>query len=184
MDIRCFKFMPKAYAEFLSCSIIELLANYNIHGSLEEKYPGVWVNNSNQNAKHFTKKKICAMGLSFTQKVTQHGLCLNIDCDLDNFKLLIPCGIKSLGRSVTSMLNEFHQISIKDQSNKDLLMLQNNQKIFNNQLIEVYSKIFKDMLFNHLVNNFKNLRFKDTDGFKLNYLTVAQFDKLSKSEII
>ena len=35
--------------------------------------------------------------------VTFHGIALNIDCDINNFSEIIPCGITDAGISVTSL---------------------------------------------------------------------------------
>lgn len=43
---------------------------------------GVWVG----------KKKIASIGIAISRWVTNHGLGLNINCDLDLFSLIRPCG--------------------------------------------------------------------------------------------
>ena len=47
--------------------------------------------------------KISAVGISVTRWVTFHGIALNIDCDMNNFSNIIPCGITDHNTSVSSM---------------------------------------------------------------------------------
>ena len=52
---------------------------------------GVWVG----------RDKICALGLRLSDWVTKHGFALNVDPNLADFELIVPCGLA--GRGVTSM---------------------------------------------------------------------------------
>ncbi len=47
--------------------------------------------------------KISAVGVSVSRWVTFHGIALNIDCDMNNFKGIVPCGITEPGTSVSSI---------------------------------------------------------------------------------
>ncbi len=69
---------------------------------------GVWIDNTHQST-----RKIAALGLKVSKWVTQHGFALNVNTDMDFFKLIIPCGISDHG--VTSMCSELGvQVSIDD----------------------------------------------------------------------
>ena len=72
-------------------SIIDLLLDYNIHSERKKGAPGVYVNGD----------KIAALGLKIKQGKTYHGLSLNIDMDIEPFKLINPCGYANL--KVTQM---------------------------------------------------------------------------------
>lgn len=55
---------------------------------------GVWVANN----------KICALGLKLSHWVTKHGFALNVAPDLEDFALIVACGLAH--RGVTSMQRE------------------------------------------------------------------------------
>ena len=94
------------YLRSLENTIIETLKFYDIKGFTIKGETGVWVENSNK------YKKICAFGIRASRWVTMHGFCLNVDSNLDQFKYIIPCGIKDKGvTSISELLNE--EIDIK-----------------------------------------------------------------------
>ncbi len=57
----------------------------------DKKYTGVWV----------ADKKITAIGIAVKRWVTMHGFAFNVNTNLDNFKLINPCGLTEKG--VTSL---------------------------------------------------------------------------------
>jgi len=68
--------------------LIQTLVNFNIIGFRLKGYPGVWVNKDN------TLKKIAAVGARASHMITSHGVALNVNTDMEFFKLIVPCGIK------------------------------------------------------------------------------------------
>ena len=72
--------------------LIDTLAEYSIKADRDTKYPGVWVKN----------EKIAAIGIAVKNGwITMHGFALNIDPNMDHFRMIVPCGITDKG--VTSM---------------------------------------------------------------------------------
>jgi len=65
-------------------TVIRLLSGCGVSGYATEGHPGVWVEG----------RKIAALGMRIRNKVTSHGFALNIDFDLDSYRLVIPCGMK------------------------------------------------------------------------------------------
>ena len=71
-------------------TLLRTLADFGIIARRVRGYPGVWVDD----------EKIAAVGVAVKRKVTMHGFALSVDCNLEPFTYINPCG---LGRPVTSM---------------------------------------------------------------------------------
>jgi lipoyl(octanoyl) transferase len=76
--------------------IIRVLARFGVHGERRDGLVGIWVVRPSGN-----EEKIAAIGVRVRQWVTYHGLALNVDPDLENYRGIIPCGIAEHG--VTSL---------------------------------------------------------------------------------
>ena len=81
----------RGYVERLEAVMIATLAHWGISGERSQQYPGVWVGS----------EKIGALGIRISQRVSRHGISLNVCNSLKPYKLMVPCGIKDKG--VTSM---------------------------------------------------------------------------------
>ena len=85
------------YLRKLEEVLIRACADY---GVLTQRFPGragVWTMPGGAVA----EKKIAALGVHVARGVTTHGFALNVTTDLDDFQLIVPCGIRD--RGVTSM---------------------------------------------------------------------------------
>ncbi len=96
IDMNEFALGVKSYVALLQDVVIELLGLYGIEAFILEKHPGVWVYDHNGE-----EAKICALGVYCHKYVTMHGFALNVNTDMDYFKIIRPCGIADKG--VTSM---------------------------------------------------------------------------------
>jgi lipoyl(octanoyl) transferase len=75
-------------------------------GVVTERIPGltgVWTQND-------VPGKIAAIGVHISRAVTSHGFALNVNTNLDYFKLIVPCGIPD--KPVTSLEQEMAQSSL------------------------------------------------------------------------
>ena len=86
-----FNLTPRRYVDRLESSVIAALSGFGIRATRDPDHPGVWVDTD----------KICAVGVRIKDRVSLHGIALNINNSLDLFQQIVPCGI--LGRGVTSM---------------------------------------------------------------------------------
>lgn len=82
-----------SYLRLLEGAVIDALAQIGIEGRRDPTATGVWVGDG----------KICAMGVRLSRWVSMHGIALNVNPDLRQFDLIVPCGLA--GRSVTSVAN-------------------------------------------------------------------------------
>ena len=89
-DIRKFVFNLESY-------IINCLRELGIISFKKKGLVGIWTKNENGN-----DAKIASLGLRVSKGIIYHGLSINVDCDLSNFKKIDPCGIKN--SSVTSIV--------------------------------------------------------------------------------
>lgn len=89
----------KRYVEILENAVIATLAAYGIKASSNNNQIGVWLDWDTPYA-----RKICAIGVKISHGATMHGLALNVNTDMNMFRLINPCGITD--KSVTSMQQE------------------------------------------------------------------------------
>ena len=88
------------YLRLLEETIICTLDEFGIVAGRSKGETGVWLDADNS----LRARKICAMGVRCSRWVTMHGFALNVNCQLDYFGNIIPCGIKD--KAVTSMEKE------------------------------------------------------------------------------
>tara|TARA_Y100000590_G_scaffold362504_1_gene419710 strand:+ start:55 stop:687 length:633 start_codon:yes stop_codon:yes gene_type:complete len=79
----------------LENSIIETLKEFEIMSNSDRNNIGIWINHKNES------KKIAAIGIRVRKWIAYHGFSININNNLDNFKKIIPCGLK--GKKVISL---------------------------------------------------------------------------------
>ena len=87
LDKKWMKGGPRGYVQAIEQAVVETLDEFGISSTVLPSLPGVWVGRS----------KICAIGIQVSQRVSCHGLALNINNDLSIFNHIIPCGIPNHG---------------------------------------------------------------------------------------
>lgn len=86
----------------LEAAIMGLLDKFGIKSQTRSGLTGVWVE----------QKKIASIGISIRNWITFHGLSINItDNDLDNFRLIRPCGMDIEMTSLETILGKSIEIN-------------------------------------------------------------------------
>lgn len=83
------------YVRDLEEVLIRSIADFGIRGERIAGLTGVWVGS----------EKIAAIGVRIARWITSHGFALNVNTDLDYFRMIVPCGITDKG--ITSMSRLF-----------------------------------------------------------------------------
>ena len=96
----------KAYVYALEELIILSLSDFSINGVRIKNQPGVWVKNKDK------FDKIASLGIRISNWITYHGLSINLNPNLEEFRNIIPCGIEDSG--VTSIYRLKKNISLQD----------------------------------------------------------------------
>ena len=71
------------YLRDLETVVINTLNELGLKAGIKKGLTGIWVNDH----------KVGAIGVAVSKWITYHGLALNVNTDLDYFKLINPCGI-------------------------------------------------------------------------------------------
>ncbi|MFL5516246.1 MAG: lipoyl(octanoyl) transferase LipB [Gemmatimonadales bacterium] len=75
-----------AFLRTMEGAIIQALADEGVEAEVREGLTGVWVG----------ERKIGSIGLHVSRGVTMHGFAVNVDCDLQPFEWIVPCGIEGV----------------------------------------------------------------------------------------
>ena len=119
LDLRNKKDIRK-FINSIEKTIIETLKTFNIETFSDKDNVGIWHKENGE------INKVAAIGVRVKKWIAYHGFAINIDNNLDQYKKIVPCGVKDKGIS--------NLIRIKNQD---------------------YSKL-KDLLINKFISNIKN----------------------------
>ena len=110
LDLRNKKDIRK-FITSIEKTIIETLKKFGIETFADKNNVGIW---HNENGKI---KKVAAIGVRVKKWIAYHGFAININNNLNQYKKIIPCGIKDKG--ITNLI----KIKNKDYSSlKNLLI--------------------------------------------------------------
>jgi lipoate-protein ligase B len=83
-----------AYLRTLERAVISALAEEGVEATVRDGLTGIWAG----------ERKIGSIGVHVSRGVTMHGFAVNVDCDLQPFEWIVPCGID--GVRMTSLYVE------------------------------------------------------------------------------
>jgi lipoyl(octanoyl) transferase len=101
---------PVDFVRMMEEALIRLCAAYGVQAGRIKGLTGVWCGvpspqpSSKGLASAGPEAKICAIGIHVSRGITSHGFAFNVTTNLDDFKLIIPCGIPD--HPVTSLAQE------------------------------------------------------------------------------
>ena len=107
IDLRKRKKDLRLFVNMLEETIILTLKDLNLKGIRLPGIIGIWIE-----SKENKYSKISAIGIRVKKLITFHGVSVNINPNLNNYSVIIPCGIREHG--VTSLENEGINISKDD----------------------------------------------------------------------
>jgi lipoate-protein ligase B len=116
LDLNQYGLNVPDYVWSLEEVVIRLLQHFGIEGRRIEKLRGVWVG----------KEKICSLGVHLSHWISKHGLALNVNTDLDPFRLINPCGLTDC--QLTSMARIVGEVLPMEEI--EAQMLQKFQEVF------------------------------------------------------
>ncbi|MDE7421785.1 MAG: lipoyl(octanoyl) transferase LipB, partial [Muribaculaceae bacterium] len=102
LDLEAHKMGIKNYVDMLEEAVILTLTEYGLQGERVEGASGVWLDAGTEG-----ERKICALGVKCSRYITMHGLALNVNTDMDAFRMINPCGF--IDKSVTSIAIELNK---------------------------------------------------------------------------
>ena len=111
LDLRNKKDVRK-FITSIEKTIIQTLRYFEIETFSDKDNIGIW------HKKNHTTNKVAAIGVRVKKWIAYHGFAININNDLDQYKKIIPCGIKDKG--ITNLIS----IADNDYSNLDDLLVE------------------------------------------------------------
>ncbi|MEZ0575162.1 lipoyl(octanoyl) transferase LipB [Halodesulfovibrio aestuarii] len=89
--------------------VIRTISNFGIAATRQEGRPGVWVEN----------RKLCSIGIGMKKWTSYHGLALNVQRDVELFRMITLCGLTDAEPS--SIAQELGREKLPMQEVKDVL---------------------------------------------------------------
>jgi lipoyl(octanoyl) transferase len=89
----------RAFVRGLEAWVIDALDGLGVVGERREGRVGVWVRRPEKGDQ--AEDKIAAIGIRVRRGISLHGISLNVDCRLEDYAGIVPCGIRE--HSVTSL---------------------------------------------------------------------------------
>ena len=101
----------KDVRKFINCienTIIETLKTFDIETFADKDNIGIW------HYKNGKISKVAAIGVRVKKWIAYHGFAININNNLDQYKNIIPCGIKNRGITNLTKIKNIDYSKLKD----------------------------------------------------------------------
>ena len=95
VDLRPDRLDVHRYVRDLEEVMIRMAASFGVVAVRQQGFTGAWVDTASG------LEKLAAIGVRIARWITSHGFAFNVTTDLDQFRLIVPCGISDKG--VTSL---------------------------------------------------------------------------------
>ncbi|MCL4109139.1 UNVERIFIED_CONTAM: hypothetical protein GTU68_028320 [Idotea baltica] len=105
------------YVRYIEEAVIRTLDHFQLKGIKIEGFTGVWLDANSTSP----QRKLCAIGIHLSRWVSMHGFALNVNTELGYFDKIVPCGISTEDKSVTSIQKELRR-TVDTQEVKALLL--------------------------------------------------------------
>ena len=107
IDLRNKKDIRK-FINSIEKTIIETLKIFNIETFSDKENIGIW------HEENGIINKVAAIGVRVKKWIAYHGFAINIDNNIDQYKKIIPCGIKDKGISNLNKIKKQDYSKLKD----------------------------------------------------------------------
>ena len=106
----------RKFISVIEKSIIDTLKEFDIESFNDRKNIGIWINHNNE------IKKIAAIGIRVKKWIAFHGFSVNYSNNLEEYKKIIPCGIKDRGIININNIRKVSKEKILKKLEKNLLI--------------------------------------------------------------
>ena len=93
-------------------TIIDTLKEFKINTFADRKNIGIWHKRKLKNK--IKVEKVAAIGIKVKKWIAYHGFAINIDNNIDQYKKIIPCGIRDKGISNLNKIKKQDYSKLKD----------------------------------------------------------------------
>ncbi len=94
IDLRALGLGVRSLVSAVENAVCKVVGAYGIKAKGDPKRPGAWV----------AGRKIAAIGMAIPKRVTMHGVALNVNTDLMDFRLIKACGLEAKATSLAKEL--------------------------------------------------------------------------------